>query len=240
MSAGGSIAKDPGSGPAAPHGGGALPIAQTAFAVVGCALITLSLFVSWWTVNFAFPTSSGTRTGTLQFFPGTLARATVNGLSNSPSYASLGGSVASLYGNLQLAVVAIAVVVGLSAILSGVALTSTRHRAGVRALATWCNLAAAMGLVVLVALFPLLAPPALANGPNTFYGGCGTSSSPCSSFYGVVAAGGTSQSWWPSAGWYLAISALVSVGITASLGLSAMRAGWAASRGSARPPGAEA
>ncbi len=188
-------------------------VAQSALAFGGFILVAVSLFVSWWTLRFSYPTSGVTESGTIHFLPGASAQAIINGASGSLSYAAIGESVASLYGMVQVAAICIAVAAALTAVLSAIAGTSIKSRPWASVMGAGFNVAAVIGLALLVGLFPIAVPQSLPNAPATIYGGCAGSGSPCSSFYGSFNGNGSSQSWGPDVGWYLAIAALALLAI---------------------------
>jgi len=199
-----------------------LRLAQSALALAGGGLVAISLFVSWWALTFSYPASGGTMSGTIHFFPGGSAQAVINGAWTSLPYASIETSVESLYGMVEVAAITIGVAAAVTAVFAALAATSVKNGSWTSLLAGGFNLAALIGALLLVGLFPIAAPQSLPNGP-VIYGGCRPGNSPCTSFYGSFSANGTSQSWGPEAGWYLAIGALALLVIAVSVWFVSVR-----------------
>lgn len=200
-------------------------VVQSALAIGSVGLLSVSLFVSWWAVQFSYPTSGGTVSGTIHFLPGASAQAIINGASISLPYSVVEGSVAWLYGTVQIALISVAVAAGLAAVLAVISSASIKSRPWASMMAAAFNVIAVVGLVLLVGLFPIAEPQSLPNGPNSVFGGCPNPSSPCGSFYGTFSGYGGPSSWGPEAGWYLAIVALALLVIVVSLSFASRRDG---------------
>jgi hypothetical protein len=173
-------------------------LAAGAILLVGGILALVSIFVSWWYLS-----ESG---GTVNFLPGTSASGTFGGTTSTLTYSTLGiGWVGGLY----IAILALAIVVGVLALVAGIlgviggaGALPARHSGLVRGLAV----AVVVIAIAAIAVAPGLQPWAFHQTPNS--GACtnfNSGGSPCSSFWGS----GNGDSWGAGVGWYLMIGALV-------------------------------
>jgi hypothetical protein len=173
-------------------------VAAGVLLLIGGILSFVSGFVAWWTLS-----ESG---GTISFLPGQNASFSGFGQTMTESYASFGlGQVGGLY----LAILALAIVVGILAIVGGLlglvggmGRLPSRRQGMVRGLA----IAALVLAIVAVAAAPAVQPWAIHTASSGANCSGFNSSSPCSSFWGSES-GGTS--WGASTGWYLMIGTLV-------------------------------
>jgi hypothetical protein len=192
------MASPPPTAPMAPASSGR-NVAAGALLLIGGILSFVSGFVAWWTYS-----GGGF---TLSFLPGQNVSESGFGQTLTMSYASLGiGPVGGLY----LALLALAILVGILALVGGILglvggmgrLPGRRHGM-VRGLA----LGALILAIVAVAIAPAMQPWTFhdSSSGNVCSSNFGNGTSPCGSFWGSA----NGFSWGASTGWYLMVGALV-------------------------------
>jgi hypothetical protein len=189
--------------------------------LVAAILLTVSLFVSWWTANV----SGGGTNETLYFLPGYSYSATGNAgmgvFSGSQTYAAAGFThLGQLYEVVLWVGIVSLIAAFIAAILGYIgAFGVFRSRAGHRATLV-LTVVSFVTAVLLPPLVTLGQPGAFAADSN---GGCGAGTSPCNSFWGSMTTDGVTSSWGADVGWYLALAAAVLVVVALVLFLSSRR-----------------
>ena len=167
-------------------------------------LAGISALTPWW-----YTSAMGSATSSLaEFFPGANLYAGGGGGGGYVSYAGVG---AGQLGNLYEAVLAgtIAVML-LSWAVAGLVLASARRRGTSRLqIARWLAWAGLAVAVLLAALIPLLQPALLDVAGAKAACSAGTSSGPCSSFWGSTTVASTRYVWGAGAGWWLDLGAVI-------------------------------
>lgn len=202
--------------------------APGALFLVTAVLAAVSLFVSWWTVQYTIPTSSGMDSGTMYFLPGGSAHVVVNGVSSWVTYSVLdpGDFTGTLYGTIQGAVIIIAIVAAAAGVLTVYLGFSRSSRLPITAAILALGIIAVIGLTLTEGLFPIAEPQ---SSPPTFCGIGSGGNTPCASFYGSASGGGGFGSWGPDWGWYLVGTALVTLVGALVLFAWTQRGAWATS-----------
>jgi len=215
--AGGDSAPDPA---ASVH---PLKLASSAMLIAAAGLLVGALLSPWWTISYTFSSSSQTESGTILFLPGDTARVTVNGLPSSPTYVSMGfPETASLFATLELSLIVVGVITGIAGVLAVFGAVARARREALYGAVWIFGIAALIGSLLTVSIFPLAAPHALSNG---FCGGTSSPATPCGSFQGNSWSAGTHFVWGAALGWILAIGAMVLSGVALAVWAAAVRFG---------------
>lgn len=200
-----------------------LKLASSAMLILAAGLLVGALLSPWWTISYAFPSGSQTESSTILFLPGDAARVTVNGLPSSPTYVSMGfPETSSLFGTLELSLVVVAVITGIAAVLAVLGAVARARREALYGAVWIFGIAALIGSLLTVSIFPLAVPDSLSNG---FCGGTSSPTTPCGSFQGNSWNVGTHFVWGPALGWDLAIGAMVLSGVALAVWAAAVRFG---------------
>jgi hypothetical protein len=201
--------------------------------VAGFVLSAISLGTAWW----AYSASSGGAVYSLQFVPGSSYPVSCTGAcggygSGSNTYADFGGSLASLYGSLESALVLAVVLAGITTLFGVLAVIGRGDR-------RFGVVAFLVGLLAGAVLLGLgfwveAAQPGAFGAGVTFHGLPPGGPSPASSFWGSYDSGGSSASWGAGAGWY---GAMIGGAFVLAAAISLLVLGWrSASRPAPREP----
>lgn len=185
--------------------GGIPRLALTFTLIIGFILAAVSLGTAWW----AYTSSTGGASESVQFGPGSTYSVTCSGsgcgafTAGSFSYSTFGGSVGSLYGSLQALLILAVVLAGIATLFGLMALAGRGGRIfGV--LGFLLGIASGAVLIVLGIWVQSAQPGSFGSGvtfPGTHSGG----PSPSSSFWGTASSGGSVATWGAGAGWYCAV-----------------------------------
>ncbi len=173
--------------------------------LVGFVLSAVSLGTAWWAYSY----SGGGTSDSVQFTPGSTYSVSCSGsgcggfVSGSSSYSSWGGSIASIYGSLEVALIAAVAIAGLATVLGLLSLFGRGPR-------TFGFIGCLLGVVSGATLLGLSAwvvssQPGAFGSDVTFLGTHSGGPSPASSFWGSATGGGASATWGAGAGWYGAL-----------------------------------
>jgi hypothetical protein len=187
---------------------GGLPrLVLTVVLLLGFILAAISLGTAWW----AYASSNGSSSESVQFVPGSTYSVTCSGsgcggfASGSFSYSTFGGSVGSLYGALEGLLILAVVLAGLATLFGLVALAGRRGRL-FGLLAFFLGLGSG-AILLLLGIWIDSSQPGSFGSNVTFPGTHAGGPSPSSSFWGTASAGGSVASWGAGAGWYCAVIA---------------------------------
>ncbi len=172
---------------------------------MGFVLSVVSLGTAWWAYSY----SGGGTSDSVLFDPGATYSVSCSGsgcggfVSGASSYSSWGGSIASIYGGLEVGLIAAVAVAGV-ATLFGLLFIFGRGPRMLGFVGPLLGVVSGATLLGLGAWVVSSQPGAFGSGV-TFLGTHSGGPSPASSFWGSAAGGGATATWGAGAGWYGAL-----------------------------------